>query len=211
VYDWIVNIALSLVLPIKAFAQQILNGVWGVWHTVINIMVLLKNGWLRLRAYINEWTIRAWYHGLAVYDALRNLIFVRIPRLLSILESRVVNYAIRIVEEAKRLLTAFIGAVRDFVVGLINAVRNLLNDTIQWARRTFNDIVDKLVRTMRLVFSLLDDPRHLAQWVVGALWSALWHYLRDQSVPWGRLLWRGIPKMSLSAEQWLASVIERIL
>lgn len=210
-YQYIINIALSVVAPVRTFIQNVLNGLRGVWSTVVNIMTLLKRGWIRVVEWVNNWTIAAYYHGLAVYNALRNLIFVRIPRLLSILRTDLTNFFNQALNAAKLLLTGLINEAKRLLTLAINALRDFVNRILDWATRQINSLFDWVARLGRLVFSLLDDPRHLAEWVVGALWSALWRYLLKSSVPWGRILWRKLPNMTLTTTQFIEDLIVRII
>ncbi len=145
---------------------QILDGAWD-W---------MVNGfeWLGDRA--------AWLAG-ATFNTARWLLATWIPDAVNWAVGTVGRYALGLVDDLRKWVTArFDDVVRFF--------RGLIHDVEQWARRTFERIweeirkaADWIAKATTLVFGILAHPGRLVDWIIGSLVVPLIKWLIESAAP----------------------------
>lgn len=141
------------------------------------------------------WRVSAW------------VVRVYVPRVVAAARAAILRAVDLAMDKAVKALNAVIATLRHLTKVAIDAVRGALSDLRAWALARVNELFATLAALIRSLLPILNGPAVLAEWLVGALWSAFGRYLfrqRDRVAHW---LLDGSPVFT----RWLASTMESII
>lgn len=111
------------------------------------------------------------------------------------------------IANARQLLDFAIRTARDGLKRLIDNLSAFVNDIVDWAVARFRDATNLLNSLKGALAHVLGGAGVLAEWLIGALVSALWRYVQRNELHIGR--W--FRDRSLAFTLWSANRLESII
>lgn len=145
--------------------------------------------------------------GQQVWSRFTWLIWTYIPRRLSNLAGNLRRWALDRVRDARNLARGLVDALRRWAEAAINGARWLLTQLTNWARLAVNQLRARLGGLLRALGHVLGGPARLANWLIGAMVSALWRYVLRNDVR----IFRWVRDRSLGFTLWAAGRIESLI
>ena len=143
----------------------------------------------------------------AIYWQARYVLGTVIPRALAQAWQAASQFASTLFNNAMNAINSGINWLYNLAVSLVSDLRNFVNSIYRWALDLFTSIINKLEWVYQRVVSLLTDPASLANWLVDAIWHALWRYVYDRRIQFSQYLLRN----AVSSTAWIAGLIEEII
>jgi AcrR family transcriptional regulator len=162
--------------PFRVVIEAFRNSVLRMWQVLVSFFTIGRDAWRNLRAWVDHFMLNRFWSLLAIYDWGRNLIFVRIPRLLDQLSRDLTSWAARLINDVGNLARALYRQAIDFATRAVNVVRGILDDLSRWVTAWINRLIADVTRLLRRIFDDWASPERLAAWLVGAMFRALWGF-----------------------------------
>lgn len=197
--------------PVRNFVNAFRNSVLRLWHILVDFFGGSRVAWVWLRQWYNNWTIAHWFGLLSVYDWARNLMFVRIPRLLDILTRDLTGWASRLINDVGNLARGLFRQAIDWATRAANFVHGLLDDFSRWAVGWISRLVGDVGRLLRRIFDDWATPERLAAWIVGAMFRALWGFFLSNVERVSVSLWPLRARIIMSTLGLVERILARVL
>lgn len=203
IYDFISHVPSIISAPAKWIADR----VFGAFSDGVAFARWLKSGFYSLYVKGIYYAQRVTATVAEAYQTAVWIITVEIPRRVQAALTTAVQYAARIVADAKSYLGGLITNLRNWATTEISKVRKAASDLLSWATSQVNALRDKLTKTVDVWYDRMTHPDKMAAWLIGALMGPLWAYIyahRDKIAGW---LLRSSPAFTA----WLARTLDDIL
>lgn len=209
--DFINGLIAFALRPLRELSNAIIDRLSALWSSVTNFFTRVRNSFTGWIGSASSWVSMQIYHAAATLTTLRWLIFTYVPRRLGDLAASIVAWTMARISDAIDYAIGQLNAFRDWIIDRVNEVIGLLVEFRNW---TFARIAEARANIKTLfdhVFGVLGSPQRLANWIVGAMATALLGYILDNAVPWGRALVGARVQVALDATQRAEDIVSRII
>lgn len=211
ILHWIKQAFSSGVHKVEDLVGLIRSGLSGLWHVLTGLGHNVTKAWRQFGQAVEY--VAGYLEGLAlsVYQRLRHILTVVIPHAVAGAISTAARFAQRLANSVESWARGALRWLQDHLVGLLNDLRQWATAAVHWLESHLAQVTSDLARTMRRVWSLLDDPAHLAEWAIGAILSAALAWAEANAVRLGRWFARNAVHTVLdeapTIEDWLSRII----
>lgn len=162
--------------PLRSAARWVADIIFGVWDDISGVLRRARPEWLRL-----DEGIRWFYQNVlnwctSVINVIRWIVRDWGPRVIATVYNTLTAWVQAGLNTLVSWVQSGLAQLVDWVTRGINAVVDRIQAVARWAYDRFAEIWDPLWTTIRRVAALLFDPVHLAEWAIGAIWSAFWRF-----------------------------------
>lgn len=196
---------------LKPGARFIADRVFAIWDDISAVLRISVPWWKYIRDSVSNFTTMAMQAAEQGAFAIRWLATIYLPRIVSSTAQAVIDWTSRLIDAVRQT----INDVRDWLLDqarrMFNTVTQYATDIYHWAIDRLREIWEPLSIVVDRVGALLFDPRKLAEWVIGAIWSAFWRYADDHIDAIVEFVWQ---RRSIVVGRILAraeSILERLL
>lgn len=208
---WVTQAFHAGVSKISDVVDRIRNGLAGLWHILTGLGHVVGKAWHTFTGAVS-WLL-AWLEQVTaeIVTKLRHIALVVIPRVLNHALAKAYAWAQQVLHQAISWASDALSWLRQHLLALLADLSSWAHSAVRWLIGHVGQLASDLARTMRRVWSLLDDPGHLAAWVAGSLWSYVWRWVNGNAVALGRWFLRNGVQLVLhelgTVEDWLARII----
>lgn len=208
---WIGHVLGAGVSKVEDLLGYLRKGLTGLWHILTGLGHNVTKAWHRFTNAM-EWLL-GWLESVAqrVAVLLRWLYRTVIPAAVRHAIAAAATFAQGVANAVASWARGALAYLRDHLVAAINAVESWARSAVRWITDHLAQVASDLARTMRRVWSLLDDPVHLAEWAAGAIAAALLRWAQRNAVTLGRWFVRHAVSLAHDEAGAIEDAIARIL
>lgn len=208
---WLNSLLDKIPSPLRGAAKWLLSGVIQVFRWVDGLARRVRVAWNRFTTAAQTLRGGIIYMGTELYTTLRWLVTVRIPRAITDATNRIHSALAALIARVQAEVAAALDAAMRWLRGILASLWAAVRDLRAWVANLVSPWVNRVRDLVARVFDTWATPARLAQWLVGAMWSALWGYVdrnldRLVMAAWSRR--RGLEGWALAR---LVELIGRIL
>lgn len=200
-----------VVSPVRDLVNATVGRLSALWHSIIGFFYRVRDRFYNFVGGVRRWADSLRRYAISVYLTLRWMTLQFIPQMLDSLSRSIVAWTLTRLGDLQTWASRTVAALRDWLYGLITTTMARVEDAITWTQRTADALLADLKRVKDHVFGVLGSAERLAEWAAGAIFRALWRYVLDNAVAFGRVLYAARVKVALEVAETTEAIVTRII
>jgi hypothetical protein len=206
--DWLIGQIASLAYAgIAAVVGGIRAALAALWSLLTRFFGSAAEVFRWARTVMANWQEMVRRFLVASGNYARWLLFTRIPQVVTNLEHRLVTFVGQWFQAAVNEARTLFSTLQRWAVAAVNDLWHWITDFYHWTLDHIAAIIRDVQWLLDKVTQFLVHPSILAEWLAGAMWTALFNYAVSKQDAIG--LW--IRRKAVAATLWSASLLEHVI
>jgi len=177
---WLRALISAIPFPFRPAGELVIGGIIRLFQWTNSLLGRVRSNWNPLSAAARWLSQGIDKLAIEAYLTFKHLILDRLPAWAQHAINTALRWAADRINAARALAQALFDSAITWARDRINDVRKFAQDALRWTTEWIAWLRDATVRLIRRVFEDWASPFRLAEWLVGAMWSALWRYAWGQ-------------------------------
>jgi hypothetical protein len=191
--------------------RWVADAIFGVWDDVSNVFRFAVPSWSRIFGGVNAFV---WSVATALFNGYKTAYWIAfdwLPRFVAARVNEVLTWAQDLVNALAATVQQGLSYVANLARTWVDAALDALSTLRNWALEWVGRIVDTLNAVVRLVSTLLTDPRVLVAWILAAMVDALVAWVDTNLERLAEALWARRAAIILRSAERIEALIARLL
>lgn len=208
---WLLALIAAIPQPFRAAAALVINAIIRLFQWTDGLARRVRGGWNPITA-AAQWLSQGLLSlGNDMWTTLRWIILIKIPMWANHAMTVAINWASARINELHNWAQSIVDNVFRWTVTQIQGVLSTLDGLRKWASGLLAEARAAINRLLSRVFDTWATPARLAEWIVGAMWTALWRYAWSQADRIAAALWAARRTLALRTVSEIERIIGRLL
>ena len=209
--NWITSLFSKGYRALSDLATDVRNAVGTFWDDVTGLASDARQAESWMLNSVQAWASKEASTLGAMYTAVRRAIEVRVPALISQAVNGITGWVGQLVTDVRHEAAIAVSDLRSWATSAVNAVTAWVDRVIAWADQRLSSLESWLTSHGLWITQLLSDPAILADWLLLAMFRAMFRYVTANAEPIARYAVRNaVPVASRVAsdiEQHIADIL----
>ncbi len=174
---WIRDIVDSATRGLRGLIDATWERLTWVYRVIVEVFLDVRRAWNDVLARVRHYTKAVTRLASETFTTLWWLAWVRIPQVAAGVITDVLRWTSDRLNNLDSLIRTLVGNTIRWATDRLNELRAFGESVYRWAVRQINTITDTINRIAVLVYLLLTDPAHMAEWLRDAMISSLLRYV----------------------------------
>ncbi len=175
--DWIRELITDVASGLRGLTVAVWQRLTWVYNVFVGVLTGIRRAWDNLYSRGAHFLNNVFSAAIELYYTLQWAVTVYIPQYVSARASALLSFLVSLIDSVRRYAQNIVQNIATWLSDRIQSLKTFATQAIHWIQTQINSIVDTLTRTVRIVFTLLTDPKRLASWVIDSIISEFMRWL----------------------------------